>query len=231
MQTKDPALTKTPIVDGKDKPDHLHIGGHHRVTPEIVHDDPHHKGTETLQETVIGTLYTSDQIFDDVIHEHDGHLHGQYHSAVPHDESIHHGDHRVQRALDEHKNTSTFQETVVGSGYMADAHTSQHGVTDTNIHKDTNNLDSTFLATDHVTTNQSGNDILHESTVRSEHVNTGDEPARNPDRRDQEGSAFDEGINEHSVRSEPPKSESINDMNRYASIDNAQNRTLNPDEK
>ena len=231
MQTKDPALTKTPIIDGKDKPDHLHIGGHHRVTPEIVHDDPHHKGTETLHETVIGTLYTSDQIFDYVIHEHDGHLHGQYHSAVPHDESIHHGDHRVQRALDEHKNTSTFQETVVGSGYMADAHTSQHGVTDTNIHKDTNNLDSTFLATDHVTTNQSGNDILHESTVRSEHVNTGDEPARNPDRRDQEGSAFDEGINEHSVRSEPPKSESINDMNRYASIDNAQNRTLNPDEK
>ncbi|WP_352338545.1 hypothetical protein [Psychrobacter sp. 16-MNA-CIBAN-0192] len=184
MQTKDPALTKTLIVDGKDKTDHLHTGEHHHVTPELIHDDLHHKGTETLQETVIGTLYTSDHIFDDVIHEHDGHLHGQYDSAVPHDESIHHGDHRVQRALDEHKNTATFQETVVGSGHIPE-----------------------------------------------DHIDEGDILARYPDRRDQEGNAFDDGINEHSVRSEVPKSESINDMNRYATIDNAQTRVLNPDEK
>ena len=185
MQTKDPALTKTLIVDdAKDGISHPHIGEHHRVAHEIIQDDLHHKGTETLQETVIGTLYTSDQIFDDVIHEHDGHLHGQYDSAVPHDESIHHGDHRVQRALDEHKNTSTFQETVVGSGYIPE-----------------------------------------------DHIDEGDSSARQPDRRDQEGNAFDEGINEHSVHSDVPKSESINDMNRYATIDNAQTRVLNPDEK
>lgn len=77
-----------------------------------------------------------------------------------------------------------------------------------------------------------GTDTFKEDVVGSEHVNEGDNPARQPDRRDQQGStAFDGGINEDTVGSAAPKSEDINDMNRYASIDNAQSRILNPDEK
>jgi len=81
------------------------------------------------------------------------------------------------------------------------------------------------------TTVNKGADTFEEGVVDSEHVNDGDNPARQPDRRDQEGNAFDENINEDTVRSEAPKSEGITDMNRYANIDNAQTRTLNPDEK
>lgn len=81
------------------------------------------------------------------------------------------------------------------------------------------------------TTVNKGTDTFEEGVVGSEHVNDGDNPARQPDRRDQEGNAFDENINEDTVRSEAPKSEGITDMNRYANIDNAQTRTLNPDEK
>ena len=43
MQTKDPALTKTLIVDGdKDKITHPHVSEHHRVV-EVIQDDLHHK--------------------------------------------------------------------------------------------------------------------------------------------------------------------------------------------
>jgi len=82
------------------------------------------------------------------------------------------------------------------------------------------------------TTVNKGTDTFEEDVIGSEHVNDGDNPARQPDRRDQEGSTpFDEGINEDTVGSEAPKSEALTDMNRYASIDNAQTRILNPDEK
>ena len=73
--------------------------------------------------------------------------------------------------------------------------------------------------------------VVGSGHIPEDHVDEGDILARYPDRRDQEGNAFDDGINEHSVRSAVPKSESINDMNRYATIDNAQPRVLNPDEK
>ncbi len=77
-----------------------------------------------------------------------------------------------------------------------------------------------------------GTDTFNDEVVHSEHVNDGDNPARQPDRRDQEGStAFDEDINEETVGSTAPKSEEITDKNRYASVANAQSRTLNPDEK
>ncbi|MGP9545642.1 hypothetical protein ACT3QR_11650 [Psychrobacter sp. AOP7-B1-25] len=82
------------------------------------------------------------------------------------------------------------------------------------------------------TTEDKGTDTFDESVVDSEHVNDNDNPARQPDRRDQEGStAFDDNINEETVGSAAPKSEAINDLNRYANIDNAQTRILNPDEK
>lgn len=77
-----------------------------------------------------------------------------------------------------------------------------------------------------------GTDTFEDEIVESEHVNDGDNPARQPDRRDQQGSSpFDGNVNEQTVGSEEPKSEAITDLNRYASIDNAQTRILNPDEK
>lgn len=79
---------------------------------------------------------------------------------------------------------------------------------------------------------QKGTDTFDETVVHSEHVNDKDNPARQPDRRDQEGStAFDDNINEDTVGSEAPKSQEINNLNRYANLDNAQTRILNPDEK
>lgn len=76
-----------------------------------------------------------------------------------------------------------------------------------------------------------GTDTFKEGVIETEHVNKNDNPARQPDRRDQEGNAFDEGINEHTTMPEAAKSNDINDLNRYANVDNAQTRVLNPDEK
>lgn len=76
-----------------------------------------------------------------------------------------------------------------------------------------------------------GTDTFKEGIVESEHVNDDDNPARQPDRRDQPGNGFDDNINDSTVKSEAPDSEKINNMNRYTNIDNAQTRTLNPDDK
>ena len=80
-------------------------------------------------------------------------------------------------------------------------------------------------------TENKGTDTFEEGVVASEHVNKNDNPARQPDRRDQPGNGFDDNINEETVGSEAPDSENINNMNRYANVDNAQTRTLNPDDK
>ena len=76
-----------------------------------------------------------------------------------------------------------------------------------------------------------GTDTFEEGIVESEHVNDGDNPARQPDRRDQPGNGFDDNINESTVASEGPDSHKTNNKNRYATVDNAQTRVLNPDEK
>lgn len=76
-----------------------------------------------------------------------------------------------------------------------------------------------------------GTATFKEGVIETEHVNKNDNPARQPDRRDQEGNAFDEGVNEHTTMPEAAKSTDINDLNRYANVDNAQTRVLNPDEK
>ncbi len=76
-----------------------------------------------------------------------------------------------------------------------------------------------------------GTDTFKEGVINSEHVNDNDNPARQPDRRDQKGNAFDEGVNEHTTKPEAAKSTDINDLNRYVNVDNAQTRVLNPDEK
>ena len=80
-------------------------------------------------------------------------------------------------------------------------------------------------------TENKGTDTFEEGVVASEHVNKNDNPARQPDRRDQPGNGFDDNINESTVASEGPDSQKINNMNRYANVDNAQTRTLNPDDK
>lgn len=164
METKDPALTKSPISD-TDNNSHANPNTMHD------HDTADEKGPQTLQETVIGTRYASDDV------DHGEHMH----------EDIHHNDYNVMSTDDEIEENTTINK---------------------------------------------GTDTFQDSIVNSEHVNDGDNPARQPDRRDQEGSSpFDEGINEDTVGSEEPKSEDITDMNRYASIDNAQTRILTPDEK
>ncbi len=184
METKDPALTKARIADTDATDINANIinaSSHAHSSLNTMHDndivDPaDKKGTQTLQETVIGTRYVSDDV------NHGKHMH----------EDIHHNNDNVMSTDDgieshttTNKGTETFQETVVDKKRVID----------------------------------------------SEHVNDGDNAARQPDRRDQEGSAFDEGVNEHNVGSEAPKSHEITDMNRYANIDNAQTRILNPDEK
>lgn len=93
-------------------------------------------------------------------------------------------------------------------------------------------IDSKHDDIDANTTINKGTDTFKEGVVDSKHVNDDDNPARQPDRRDQQGgTAFDGDINEQTVGSEAPQSQDITDHNRYANVDNAQTRILNPDEK
>lgn len=201
MQTKDPALTKTLITD----PVHTHHEQDtHGVHHDVLGDD--HKGTETFQETVIGTRYPS----DDINHTED--------DVISH--NINYDDHTHDNHT--HKGAETFRESVVGSDYIEEHAVNHHD----SSHNDRHNHD----IENHATMNKEA-DIFQETVVDSEHVYDGDDLARQPDRRDQQGNPFDDGINEHTLKAEQPKSEGINDVNRYASIDNAQSRILNPDEK
>lgn len=117
-----------------------------------------------------------------------------------------------------------------GSAIVNDDATNRHR--DTDHHNDLhNNIHSHEEVKEHTET-EKGTETLDNEVIHSEHVNDGDNPARQPDRRDQQGStAFDEGINEETVGSEAPKSEGLTEMNRYANVNNAQTRILNPDEK
>lgn len=64
---------------------------------------------------------------------------------------------------------------------------------------------------------------------QSGHVYVGDEEAEYADRRNQPGQAFDDNVNEETVGQGQPQSAQITENNRYASPENAQKRTLNPD--
>lgn len=81
------------------------------------------------------------------------------------------------------------------------------------------------------TTVNKGADSFKQGIVATEHVKAGDNAARQPDRRDQKGNPFDDNINEHNIVGDTQKSAGITNENRYATIDNAQTRVLNPDEK
>ncbi len=178
METRDPALTKTPISS-------------HDTIAEII--------TETTA-----------------------------------DHHIHH------RANEEIKGTRTLQETVVGSNLIADIeHLDDHPIDGNNVARETvaahnfdGNADNSYSDLEAETSVTNHTDTFKDEVLATKHVNEGDNPARQPDRRDQQGSsAFDEGINEDTVGSVAPKSDGINDMNRYANVDNAQSRILNVDEK
>ncbi len=177
METKDPALTKTPISS-------------HETIAEII--------TETI------------------------------------------ADHHIHHADEERKGTRTFQETVVGSNLIADIeHLDDATIDGSNVARETvaahnfdTNSDNSYGNLEAETSVTSHTDTFKDEVLDTKHVNDGDNPARQPDRRDQQGSsAFDEGINEDTVGSVAPKSDGINDMNRYANVDNAQSRILNVDEK
>ena len=66
-------------------------------------------------------------------------------------------------------------------------------------------------------------------TAQTQHVNDGDKAAEFADRRNQAGQAFDDNVNEHTVGGAALKSDYINDHNAYATPENAQKRTINPD--
>ena len=102
---------------------------------------------------------------------------------------------------------------------------------DADVNRTNNHTANAHTEIDNSITENKGTDTFKEGVINSEHVNDNDNPARQPDRRDQEGNAFDEGINEHTMVGDAAKSAGINDLNRYANIDNAQTRVQNPDEK
>ena len=102
---------------------------------------------------------------------------------------------------------------------------------DADVNRTNNHIANAHTEIDNSITENKGTDTFKEGVIDSEHVNDNDNPARQPDRRDQEGNAFDEGINEHTMVGDAAKSAGINDLNRYANVDNAQTRVLNPDEK
>lgn len=102
---------------------------------------------------------------------------------------------------------------------------------DADVNRTNNHTANAHTEIDNSITESKGTYTFKEGVINSEHVNDNDNPARQPDRRDQEGNAFDEGINEHTMVGDAAKSAGINDLNRYANVDNAQTRVLNPDEK
>lgn len=190
METKDPALTKTPISSHETL--NQMVTEHTANTPmnnqASIADHDEIKGTRTLQETVIGA-----GLIEDI------------------------------ESLDNDPIDSR----------VANSHTSERVANARVNHPDA--LATTRANHDELEANTSvtnGTDTFDKNIVDNVHVNEGDNAARQPDRRDQQGgSAFDEGINEYTVGSEAPKSEGITEMNRYANVDNAQSRILTPDQK
>lgn len=231
MQTKDPALTKTPI-DGQDT---------HAVHSESVHSDNVHHRTHRNDNT-------HGAVADAILAKNDNMAHERStHRSVHHNDNTHgaiadailsKNDNLAHERLAQEnlvttnapKGTNTFQETVIGTRYVSDD--PEHGNhRHEDIHHNNYNVMSTDESIENNTTVNKGTDTFKEGIVDSKHVNDNDNPARQPDRRDQEGNAFDDGVNEHTTIDDAAKSTEINDLNRYANVDNAQTRVLNPDEK
>ncbi|WP_367105344.1 hypothetical protein [uncultured Psychrobacter sp.] len=159
METKDPALTKTPISDDESRKD------------------------------VVDTKTTNDI-----------------------------GNKETTKPLAEHEKSASVSDTTTEDAAML-------RTSDDDFHESREEIEEN-------TTVQKGTDTFEEDVVESEHVYDGDNPARQPDRRDQEGSSpFDENVNEETMGSEEQQSDEITDRNRYATVNNAQTRTLTPDEE
>lgn len=205
METKDPALTKTPINSDEATKVQTDVASHADTDHAVdMHDQ--RKGTQTLQETVVNSelIDEIESLDDDSVNKDMVNRNADAHIAG---ESVTH-----QQPLRDTAVEANLAERDIRAQNAATAH---------------NNNDE--LAADTSVSNHT--DTFTADVADSKHVNDGDNPARQPDRRDQSGSPFDENINEETVGSEAPQSHEINDMNRYATIDNAQTRILNPDEK
>ena len=228
METKDPALTKAPISSHDAQAEiikdttatHHNEHSHHALIDDIADDEV--KGTQVLQETIIGSNLIDDieNLDNDSIDASDANRRTSRQIAG---ESVTHEEPLRKVVVSEELAKRDVIERNTGSNTTVSANTAS--TYDSEVGYDHDKLEADTSVTNHT-------DTFKDNRVGSEHVNDGDNPARQPDRRDQQGStAFDEGINEETVGSEAPKSEDINDRNRYASIDNAQSRVLAPDQE
>ena len=229
METKDPALTKTPMSSHDAQAEiikdttatHHTEHSHHALIDDVADDEV--KGTQVLQETIIGS-----NLIDDI-------------ENLDKDSSdASQANHRTKRQI---AGESVTHEEPLRKAIVNEELAKRDGmdqntvpVTASTRDNDTRNISNNSVRNhdelEAETSITNNTDTFKDGRVGSEHVNEGDDPARQPDRRDQQGStAFDEGINEETVGSEAPKSEDINDRNRYASIDNAQSRVLAPDQE
>ena len=201
METKDPALTKTPI-------------GSHNALGEMVENTTHKLNTDEPVNQDMANQTTDRKIAgENVTHEE------PLRKALVNEELAERDALSNNHANNQHNDNNS---RAGGSAIVNDDAANMTG--GRNEYKQESLAEHTSV--------ENGTETLDDSNVRSKHVNDGDDPARQPDRRDQQGStAFDEGINDETVGSSAPKSEGLTDMNRYANVDNAQTRVLNPDEK
>lgn len=201
METNDPALTKTPI-------------GSHNALGEMVENTTHKLNTDEPVNQDMANQTTDRKIAGE---------------NVTHEEPL-------RKAL---VNEELAKRDVLSNNHANNQHNDNNSRAGGSaiVNDDVANMTRDRDEYNHEkiekhTSTEKGTETLDDDIVHSEHVNDGDNPARQPDRRDQQGStAFDEGINDETVGSSAPKSEGLTDMNRYANVDNAQTRILNPDEK
>lgn len=175
------------------------------------------KTTDTMQETVIGSCRLGDTTMDG----------STLHESTLHDSELAYGSELNQShvAAESRMGQTTLKNPQTDAMAVEELQASRAPMA-ARTEERINERD--IEAHTHV---ENGADKFDSEVMQTEHVNTGDNPAREPDRRDQEGSPFDGDINEETTGTEIPKSEFIGDHNRYASVDNAQSRVLPIEDK
>ena len=174
-----------------------------------MHDNENNKGTQTFQETVVD---------GDFIHDMENLDNNAVDASMANERTN-------ERIADENVTYEEPSQQLAVEEALANRQALANG----NVQHNVESSRSSDIEGN--TSVSNGTDTFKEDVVDSEHVNDNDNPARQPDRRDQTGSPFDENVNEETVGSEAPQSHEINDMNRYANVNNAQTRILNTDEK
>jgi|GEM_PF-554456 len=258
METRDPNLTKTRITDterdqlGQD--DDLH---HHAHVQNPITDTMQETviGSGFLARNELQDTLDPDLAHRSSVHHNTAPLHESRREELAAAQRRN----EISDPLAV-KNTETMQETVIGSDHLSNQPMRDDTLLDSHLAADqaesatlrTPQTDAMAVeelqatrtpmadraemrlnerdvqAHSHV---ENGTDTFDSDVMQTEHVNPGDNPAREPDRRDQEGSPFDNNVNEETTGTEVPKSEFIDDHNRYASIDNAQSRVLPTEDK